>query len=1055
MSNQSQYDWENPSVLQRNRAPMHAPLGAYASEVEALTCNRKISKYVMDLDGKWKFKLCAGPLAAPVDFYEEDYDTSNWDEIMVPSNWEIQGYGKPIYTNVKYPFDMSDPNARHVMKLSTQDGDSRLMLNPPFVPEDNPTGCYVRKFTIPENWAEREVFINFEGVESAFYVWVNGACVGYSQDSKLSAEFHLTPFLKPGQNTIAVQVMRWCDGTYLEDQDYWYLSGIYRSVILYSKPKLHIRDFKVFALLDDKYEDGELIAYCYINRVPGFADYRVRAKLVDASGNEVVPAWSEPISPHTAMDKPRFASESGAALFRASIKCPAKWSAEHPYLYTLMFTLISPEGEEIDYESCRIGFRRVEISQDGILRLNGARLIIRGVNRHEHNAQSGRTISEKMMREDIAAMKRLNFNAVRACHYPNDVRWYELCDELGMYVMDEVNLETHAIQSLLTKDPEWSSAYLERAIRMVMRDKNHSSILFWSLGNEAGAGVHHAAMAGWIRQFDPYRIVQVYEFEGPNPLVSDIRVPMYPEISWIEETMADVSDIRPIVLLEYAYGKSNSTGNFHKFWSLVNKYLRFQGGFIWDWSDKALTKYSDDGEVYWAYGGDFGETVVDEVPDTCLNGVVQPDLTPHPGAFEIKKCQAPVEIRATHVLQGDFTVHNQYLDSDLSHLDLHWNILKNGQIIQNGQCVALKVEAGATGILHVPFVLPDGLAGAEYFINLSFRLNQSAWWAERGYEIYEEQFHLPIQVEQCPSVLSDGEHLPIRMEQSSDHISLHSAEVDIAFDMKRGVITQFYWRGKRLIQEGLRENYFRAPTGIDHGIGWVSSISGDWHKFGLDRLKRSVQVVDVSQLDNSRICIAVETKVSAEDVESGFVSHIRYVFHGNGVIEVENKVNVSENMPFVPRIGVTLNIPGDFGQVAWYGRGPHENYVDRKHSAHVGKYESTVDEQHFPYILPVECGGKEDVRWFSLSNSAGSGIIFEGHQLMHFDVHRNSVEDYIHAKHIIDLKPRDDIWVNIDHLHSGLGGDNGWTYYTVHDEYRIKPSRYQYSFSIRPITGEW
>jgi beta-galactosidase len=1047
-------DWENQHVLQINREPMHVPLGAYGSESEAISCDRRISKFVTLLDGEWKFKLFFGPEAVTEEFYSEDYDVSSWNDIAVPGNWELQGYSYPIYTNVKYPFNMTDSTDRHIVspagEKSQEEGNPFYRsLTPPYVPKNNPTGCYVTKFTVPEDWDRREIFINFEGVESAFYLWINGQKIGYSQDSKLNAEFNITRFIRAGENTIAAQVMRWSDGTYLEDQDYWHLSGIYRSVVLYSKPKAHIRDFKVMAPLDELYQDAELIVYCYMNRIEGFADYTVSAKLLDMNGVEVISNLSARVSPDTPMYvREKYIPEACSALLVTKVKAPEKWSSENPYLYTLVFTLKDKEGTAVDFESCRIGFRKIEISPEGVIKLNGKRLVVRGVDRHEHHPDTGRTITKERMREEIIAMKRLNFNAVRTSHYPNDPAWYDLCDELGIYLVDEANLETHGIQGLLSKDPEWSGAYLDRAVRMVMRDKNHPSILFWSLGNESSVGMNHAAMAGWIRYYDPHRLVQ-YESGDPSSLVSDVRVPMYPGLSWVDEVMSDPKDRRPMVMCEYAYAKSNSNGNFKKFWDYVEKYPRFQGGFVWDWSDKALTKCTEDGRKYWAYGGDFKEPVVDPVLDMCLNGVVSPDLSLHPSAYEIKKIQAPVAIREVELLKGRFSALNKYSDRDLSHLDIFWNITENGREIQSGIINALNTEPEDREEFEVPFTIPKAKKGAEYYINFSLRLNKAEAWAEAGYEIYSEQFRLPVKSVQKNPFPASG--LPeLQLQEGENSIIITGKDFKISFGRHQGIIDSYVHRGKEVILSGAKENYFRPPTGIDEGQGGSWFYAGTWREAGLDRLVRKIENITTYQAGQSKAVIEVQSYLCAEGLEEGIYSLVKYTVFGDGSIEIDNKVDVNTNLPILPRIGVTFTLAREFDRVTWFGRGPHENYSDRKYSAHIGRYEMTVDEEGCPYILPVECGGREDARWISMTNEEGKGLLVEGYELLHFDAHRNSVEDYSKARHIIDLIPREEIYLNIDHIHSGLGGDTGWSR-NIHEEYQIKPGRYQYSFTVRPV----
>jgi beta-galactosidase len=1046
-------DWENQHVLQINREPIHVPLGAYENGKQAETRNRRASKYVKLLDGTWKFKLAGNPMEVPEEFFAEGYNVSNWDNITVPGNWEMQGFGIPIYTNVMYPFDMSDPSSPHIRnagKGSYFDSNTfKTSLNPPFVPSDNPTGCYVTKFQVPEGWDGRDIFINFESVDSAFYLWINGEKVGYSQDSKLCAEFNITEFLKSGENTLAVQVMRWCDGSYLEDQDYWHLSGIQRSVILYSKPKIHIRDFKVMPLLDDRFKDGELIAYCYVNKGENYANYSIKAKLLDAEGNVVaqeenLPIWAE--SPMYMRSK--YLPEAGAAIIDLKVKSPVKWSAENPYLYTVVFTLSDKEGNEVDFESCSVGFRRIEISKEGVIKLNGKRLIVRGVDRHEHHHETGRALTEEWMRKEIMLMKKLNFNAVRTSHYPNDPRWYDLCDELGICLVDEANLETHGAQSLLSKDPEWAQAYLDRAVRMVMRDKNHPSILFWSLGNESGAGMNHAAMANWIRYYDPYRLVQ-YEGGDPNSLISDVRVPMYPQMSWVADVMADSTDLRPMVMCEYAYAKSNSTGNFKEFWDYVDKYPRFQGGFVWDWCDKAITKYTEDGRKYWAYGGDFNEPVVNNVLDMCLNGVVLPDLSLHPGAYEIKKWQAPVRVKAKDALKGEFTIYNKYIDLTLSHLDIKWEVIENGLKIQEGILKALDIAPETSGELTVPFTAPELKADGEYFINLYFVLNKDFPWAEAGHEVYSDQFVIPYKVPQ--KKLEVVSLMPeFQLSETENSYEIKGQSFKVCFDKKQGMLTGYEYENSKLLNNGALENYFRALTGIDDGQGGGTSIGKDWLDAGLNRLERSVENIAIYRSGDTAVHVEVKLSLRAEELDYGFNSLMRYTIQGDGSIKVENNVEASSNLPILPRVGLTITVPEGLGNFKWYGRGPHENYSDRKLSAHFRVYESTVDEQHFPYILPVECGGKEDVRWFTLTNEQGKGLQFEAIKPFHLDVHRNSVEDYYKARHTVELNPRDEIFVNIDCVHSGLGGDTGW-HKNIHEEYQVKPGNYYYGFTIKPI----
>ncbi len=1043
-------DWENQYITQIGREPMHVPLGAYASHEQAKSCNRKVSPYVLSLDGSWKFLLVSNPKAAP-DFYTQDFDTSTWGNITVPGSWELQGHDHPIYTNVKYPFDMSNPNSPHLLNpgehvLSNDPRQFDIRLNPPFVPENNPTGCYITEFTIPDQWEGRAVYINFDSVESSFYIWMNGVQVGYSQDSKLSAEFNITPYLTRGTNRLALQVMRWCDGSYLEDQDYWHLSGIHRSVTLYSKPKIHIKDFKIMQQFDSELKDVEVIAYCYLHKAHGYADYSIISSLYAPNGEEVITPIIEKVHAQTSMYiKNKHNPEATSALFNFTINAPLKWSSESPNLYTLVFTLLNPEGEAVDYESCKVGFRCIKIGSDGVIRLNGKRMIIRGVNRHEHHPITGRTLTEARMREEIYAIKRLNFNAVRTCHYPNDPLWYDLCDELGLYLVDEANLETHGLQGLLALDPTWGQAFLERAIRMVMRDKNHPSILFWSLGNESCAGPNHAAMAGWIRGYDPYRPVQ-YESWNPSTLISDLRVPMYPPLPWVDEVMADTEDIRPMVMCEYAYAKSNSNGNVKKFWDYVDKYPRFQGGFVWDFSDKAFLKHTKDGTPYFGYGGDFGESVLDSVKDMCLNGVVSPDLEPHPGALELKKVQSPLQIKRVEGMENTYMLSNTYLEHDLSHLTGRWSLLEDGKILLEGTLEVPNLAPGTKGMLQVP-QQQAFKSGSEYFMNFYFNLKETTCWAEVGHELYSEQFLLKS-VSAIP--MGDKTASPLRLIDTQETFEILGDTFKVIIDQQKGLITDYAYKEIQLIESGATENYYRAPTGIDAACGGDNCHAKDWQEAGLNNLNREILNVVAYQIKSEVVTVEIDVVLLPPNRAEGIHSQVRYVIYGDGSIQIENRVIAKIASPTLPRIGLTWTLSKNLGQLKWYGRGPHENYMDRKESALVGIYESTVDAQHHPYILPVECGGKEDVRWFELTNPEGIGLRYEGTAPLHFDVHRNSVAQYDQAQHTFDLVPDEVIWLNTDHIHSGLGGDTGW-YKNIHEEYQVKPGVYDYSLWLRPI----
>jgi beta-galactosidase len=1047
-------DWENPLVTGRNKRPGHVPMGAYPNAELALTGDRKASPHVQVLNGQWKFHLAACPEEVPASFQDEDFDVSSWADITVPGNWQLQGFDDiPIYTNVVYPFPP----------------------NPPFVPKENPTGCYRHVFSVDPAWLERRIYLLFESVDSAFYVWVNGQEVGYSQDSRLPAEFDVTPYVRAGENTIAVQVMRYCDGTYLEDQDMWLLSGIQRDVILYSKPHVALEDFLVRTPLDNRYEDGTFHVEAQITSVDALADWSFEAMLFDADGK---PVFAAPISAHFSdrMLHQR-GIKTGWATISEPLTNPQKWTAETPYLYQLVLTLKDPQGVAVDFESCRVGFRQVEI-KDGILLLNGKRLVLRGVNRHEHHPDRGRALTEDDMRAEILLMKQFNFNTVRTSHYPDHPFWYDLCDEYGMYLIDETNLETHGVWDDLSNDPRWLHAYMERATRMVLRDKNHPSIVLWSLGNESGCGTNHYAMAAWMRAFDPTRFIH-YESGRPGPLVSDVYSVMYPNLDTMKQVLADSNEKRPIVMCEYAYAKGNSTGNFFKFWEMVDSFPRFQGGCIWDWNDKALLGTNEKGQKYWAYGGDFGGDFnyrqAHEDPQMCCNGVVGPDLVPHPGAFEVKKVQAPIGIAAADVLAGHFVISNKYHTLSLAHLDIVWELTEYGIKIQSGTLPPLEITAGQKAKLTIPFEKPDILQpGAEYHLKIQFRLAADTPWAAKGHEVAWEQFPVFFPVP-TKTVVPLSSMPDLSLVTDGETVTITGTGFDVVFSKADGLLTGYRAHGRDLLKSGPRENYLRAPTDIDLLCGNPPAAVHKWRAAGLDRLERKVIFFEAVQVNPKLAAVTVQARICAADQATGFDSQITYHVFGSGEIAITNTVTVEDRPPMlptegvswmppewladfrwkyhIPRVGVELNLPGTFESLTWYGRGPQENYCDRRLGAVVGVYQSTVSEQFTPYVYPGECGGKEDTRWLALRDSDGNGLLVLGMDNLHFDALHYSIGDLTDAKHIVALQPRDEVILHLDARHMGVGGDDGWMS-PVHKEFLVFPGLYRYAFRLSPLTAQ-
>jgi beta-galactosidase len=1055
MIQKTMLDWENPQVFEKNRELMHAPLGAYADAVQAQTCNRRLSRYLQPLNGEWMFHLARSPLTVPAGFWDDSFDTADWGTISVPVNWQLQKgcWDRPIYTNCVYPFQP----------------------NPPFVPEENPTGCYRRTFSVPPDWKGRTTFLVFESVDSAFYVWVNGQQVGYSQDSRLSAEFDITSYLRQGANTLSVQVMRYSDGTYLEDQDYWQMSGIQRDVYIYSKPAAHLRDYHVRTVFDGNYKDATLEATAFISNIqhmrrdrsdfnrhmpiarsnePEFARYSAEFNLYDAEGKQVLPEPSRAVfSEITNMYQSN--PEKGAAAVSVTVPAPRKWSAEAPYLYTLVMILRDETGTAIDFESCHVGFRQIEIKERKVL-INGQRMVARGVNRHEFNPDRGRAVTEDDMRRDIVLMKQLNFNSVRTCHYPDDPRWYDLCDELGLYVVDEANLETHGIMGDLSQDPAWVGAYMSRAVRMVLRDRNHPCVCFWSLGNESLNGPNHAAMASWVRWTDPTRPVQ-YESGNPGPETTDIMVPMYPGLEWVRQVMESAVEKRPMIMCEFAYAKGNATGNFRKFWDLVDRYPSFQGGFIWDWADKSLRFTLPDGRHVLGYGNDLGENFdyasSCEHPSQVLNGIVGADLDLHPGAWEVKKVQAPVAFLPAKIAEGRVTVWNKYQFSSLSHLDIYWEVKEDGRLISSGKIPAPEVLPGGKSEILCAFPeLAPCSATAERFLHLRAVLNKDLQWTPSGFVVTWEQFTLPVE---SRTVAAPAFQNPAPVFQSATKAGMEKDPFlvlrgngwDASWDRSTGWLTSWRKGAQEQLASPAREIFHRAPTDNDWMLGYKTSYFKQCESSGLNNLKRRVLIFESGGLSPNSTLVRTVSELAGTDPARPIYCEIRYLVKDDGTIELEQNVIIPDAFPFVQRIGLLFALRTGIENVRWFGRGPWENYIDRKESAMVDEYGRTVAEMMEPYPIPGECGGREDVRWVELTDASGSGIRASGRPLLHFSALHFAPEDLTGVRHDWELKPKKGTFLILDGWHMGLGGDTGWTV-NVHPEYMIKPGTYRWGCKL-------
>ena len=1015
-------NWENPQVNGINREPMHSTLMPYESFEKAAVAKRFESKYFFSLNGSWKFHFVNKPDDRPKDFYKLNYDVSNWKEISVPSNWQFQGYDIPIYRNSDYPFEM----------------------NPPFIQKNfNPVGSYRREFEVPLDWKGREIFLNFDGVESAMNVWLNGEFVGYSEDSRLPAEFNITKYLKDGKNIVAVEVFRWCDGSYLEDQDFWRLSGIFRNVFLMATPSVHIRDFEIKTDLDESYKNAELLV---ITKIKNYGEQpaaktKLEITLLDEKNN---PVGNKILL--TAEREYLFPDAENFIPLKVKIDDPKKWSAEQPNLYTLILTLKDKDGNVLEYESSKIGFRKSEI-KNGQLLLTGKPILIKGVNRHEHDPDLAHYMTEDLMIKDIVLMKQHNINTVRTCHYPDDPRWYELCDQYGLYLIDEANVESHGIgydpDKTLANKPEWLQSHLERIERMVERDKNHASIIIWSMGNEAGDGVNFEAASNWIHMRDASRPVH-YERAG-RKTHTDIVCPMYAGINYLLNYAKEKQD-RPLIMCEYSHSMGNSTGNLQDYWDVIESHDQLQGGSIWDWVDQGFRKKTSDGREYWAYGGDFGEDQTDG--NFCINGLVLPDRTITPKTLEVKKVYQNISVKPVNLLKGEVKIFNKYFFTNLNEFEMTWQLYEDDKVIQNGVDDKISVEPRKEIVVKLPIKKFNTKAGSEYFLNFGFRLKNKKIWAPKDYELAAEQFQIPIKKE---SVTLDAKKLnELKVDEKPENILVKGKDFDIVFDKKKGMMSSYIYKGVKLIESGPEPNFWRAPTDNDFGNG-MEKRCAVWRYAGDTRKIKNV-AIEQSKIKNM---IKIKAEFLLNEVDGRYIS--TYSVYGDGSIEIENDFNpLKKDLPEIPRIGMKMKMPKDFSNVEWFGRGPQENYIDRFTAAFVGRYKSTVEEMFTKYVSPQENGTRTDIRWIAVSNQNGIGIMAIGEPLLSASTLYYTDEALTQKSrgtmHPTDLIANNFVNINLDYKQMGVGGDNSWGAYP-HDQYRIFPKEYSYRFVLRPFNN--
>jgi beta-galactosidase len=1029
-------DWENFDVTSINREAPHSRWGAYESEGQAVEGRYGSSKHLQSLNGEWQFRLYANPEAVD-DFYRPDYRAEGFSPITVPGNWEIQGFGKPIYTNYIYPWDL---NSNEDYALSA--GPGKQVPHPPHVPADNPTGCYRRSFTLPERFTGRELYIRFEGVETVYYLWVNGKPVGYSQDSKLPSEFNISSFVVEGENLLALEVIRFADSTYLEDQDYWYLSGVFRNVWLIAKPRLHIEDYKITALpvLDDGLAgDGVFSADVVVSRSPGFAACHVRAALYD--GGEKI---GEGVSGVRAEAEYRNDTVPSANSAQISFKLNniRRWAPASPKLYTAVFTLVGPGGSVLDYESCKVGFKRIEV-RDGVVYLNGERLVIFGVNRHEHMWKYGRAVPVSHMREEIRQMKLMNINAVRTCHYPDSPDWYDLCDELGILLVCETDLETHGVMGMLSHNPALAGNYVERAMRMVLNYKNHVSIFSWSLGNESGTGANHAAMYGFVKEYDKTRLCQ-YEAGAPGKNISDIRGSMYAPVEQILTMLASPTDGRPVILVEYLYQIMNSGGGLDNFVRLVSQFPRFQGGFVWDWQDKCLEGKTAEGKGFFAYGGDFAEPFVDTVCPVFMtnNGVVLPDLNWKPVAYELKQAYCPLVIEKPGaylplhhpVAEEVFSLRRLTRlsgDGEAEDLDCFAVVREDGIVIDEKPVTLPPLPVGGEASFN--FALPvDKKPGREYSVTFSLRQRDDTFYAPKGREAGAYQFLLET-IAELPNtaLIQEDSRGSVTVEEAAGLCTVTMAAQDgsaitALLDRNSGLIVKLEKGGRVYIEGGFKPTFKRPLTGLD--------CTEEWGWYGEYNRTRNLEPrIVASRILKGEAGVGVEFDFVMEGGANGNAAGplangtFSYFFSSDGTIKVSYTVHVERSLRAVPRVGLELVLPADFEDIEYYGYGPVENYCDRMLAAVLAVHRSTVSAQHFPFVPPAENGGHEETRRLCLSAGKRGEIKISAQQPFHFDAHHSRAEDYLAAAHDHELVRRKETFVHIDAAHGPIGSDMAWS----------------------------
>ncbi len=1006
----TQKEWEDPSVVEIGKEPPHAHFIPLANKNET----NENSTLIKSLNGFWKFNYVDKPDDRPTTFYKSNFNDASWKKIEVPSNWEWQGFGIPIYSNITYPFPK----------------------NPPYIDHSyNPVGTYRTSFTLPKNFNGKETILHFGSVTGCMYVWVNGQQVGMSKVSKSPAEFNISRYLKPGANSLAVQVFRWHDGSYLEDQDFFRVTGIERDVILIARPTIALKDIILKASLDKSYKNGtlDLSAEVFQKKEDFFS---VKVSLQELNGTVI---FQKNIS----------ASQNKFAL-NETIENIKQWSAEKPNLYSFTIEILNNKNEVQQVIKQKIGFRKVEITNGNLL-VNGKRILVKGVNRHEHDEVKGHVPNKKLMLQDIQLMKQFNINTVRTSHYPNDPYWYELCNEYGLYMVDEANIESHGMGVCwqgsfdTSKQPAylplWEAAHMDRIKRMYERDKNVTSVILWSMGNECGNGKVFYDAYKWLKETDSSRPI-MFEQAGQEPN-TDIVAPMYPRINDMKKYANDVTQTRPYIMCEYSHAMGNSNGNFKEYWDIIRASKNMQGGCIWDWVDQGMLMETKNGKKSWGYGGDFGGSKFTNDENFCANGLVAADRIPHPGAYEVKKVYQNILFEAQDLLKGKFKVINEYNFTALTEFNYKWELSKNGVVVKK-QNFTFSDKAGEAPTFSIAYGDIATQSGEEYTVQIYAYTKTATALVPANFEVAKEQFFLSSNYFTKSSPIKEK----LTITKNMNNIEFSSGEVKGSFNTENGMWNYYTLHDKNFINHFPEPYFWRAFTDNDYGHNGQKSMAV-WSKAHINKVLLGVNV-----LNNDDDGLVIKVKYNLADLIASY--NIQYTVNNNGSVTVKSSIELPKaSVPEIPRFGMRMELPKEYQMLSYYGRGPYENYQDRNTASFIGLHNSTPKEQYVAYIRPQENGYKTDTRWVELKNKEGVGVRIEGLQPFSFSALHNYTEDFDPGltkknKHIADIEEGNFTVLHIDLKQRGVGGDNSWGAYP-HDEYRLLDKQYSYSYTISLI----